>query len=165
MFFKLGNLGLRARLVHLGWALVTETTEMEEPGIGARAVIAHTIPLLYRPFQVGKRPELPIRRRRCRTKQLAWCIVVQPSLQVFQLVRRQFGPIATDTLVYQAIDSTTSVLPTPIHQAGATAARDVPYLLHRITGAVQSNGLVAGTCGAIFAVGVGPLEFVHLFVR
>jgi hypothetical protein len=165
LFFKLGNPGRRAGLVHLRWTLVAETTKMEEPRIGAGALITHTIPLLYRPLQVGKRPELPIRHRCCRTKRLAWGIAVQPSLQVFQLARRKVGLIATDTLVYQAIDPTVPVVTTPVHQVRATAARDVYNLLDRVPGTVQSNGLVAGTCRSIFVVGVGPFEFVHLFVR
>lgn len=138
---------------------------MEEPGIGARALIAHTIPLLYRPLQVGKSPELSIRRRRCRTKQFTWSIAMQPISQLFQLCLRQFGPITTDTLVYQAIDPIAPILAAPIHKAGATAARDVHNLLDRVAGAVQPDGLVAGAGGTIFAVCVGALQSVTLCFR
>ena len=122
---------------------------MEEPGIGARALITHTIPLLYRPLQVGKGPELSIRRRRGRTKQFTWCIAMQSISQLFQLCPRQFGPITTGTLVYQAIDPTAPVLATPIHKASATASRDVHDLLDRVAAAVQSDGLIAGASGTI----------------
>lgn len=86
------------------------------------------------------------------------CIAVQLSSQLFQLCRCQLGPIATDMLVYQAVDPTAPVLPAPIHQAGATAVCDVHDLLDRVAAAVQTNGLVARARGTIFAASVGTLQ-------
>ena len=63
--------------------------------------------MLYRPAQVGYRPELSITGRRVMPKQVSRSIAMQPVLKLGDLRLGEPGSIAATPLVLQGGDATT----------------------------------------------------------
>jgi hypothetical protein len=114
------------------------------------------------PLQVWDAPELPIGASRRWAEQLGWSIKMQAPPEVLNLFWLKLGSIATNTLVGQRLAAIGAILAAPLHQANATAASDLPYLLEGIAGAVESDGLVASAGGAIFTADVSIGQFFNL---
>ena len=74
------------------------------------------------------------------------------------LVGGEFGTVAADTPIDQAAHAERAVQATPVHEAGAAAARNLDNLGAGIAGALEAHGLGAGAGGAVFGPIVRPRQ-------
>ena len=142
--------------------LQAEVAYVKVAQIGAWALIADTIPVLHSPSEVRNCPELPSSRGCGVAEQLSRSIGMQPCVEVIDLALCKPGSVASHSLVGKPSDAFSAVDAAPFHEAGSARPANLHDLLCGVAVAVQSDGLVASTCGAVLAATVGIGEFSDL---
>ena len=87
---------------------------------------------------------------------------MQPCVEIIDLAMCKPSSIASHSLVGKPSDAFSAVDATPFHEAGSTAPANLHDLPCGVASAVQSDRLVASTCGAVLAAAVGIGEFSDL---
>lgn len=121
-------------------------------------VPGHVEPVRDGTLEIGNGPKLAAGCGGFGTEELPRRVLMEVATEHLPLFGGEFGAIATDSSIDQTSQTRVPIDPAPVQQTGATAARNVDDLRHRVARPIESHRLIATARGTILGLQVGLLE-------